>query len=333
MWNAWEAPCVPSQGMKRFRVLLRYGLVSAAAWLVLCAIVGIVAVEGALHPGRRVLRADDVALAQQIAAGNRAEMTNAAIVAEDGATLRAWNIRPRAGNGDAVILLHGQADNRGGMLGVADMLLRHGYAVLLPDARSHGESGGPIATYGFHEAGDVERWVRWLEQTEAPRCVDGVGDSMGGAELLSSLRVGTPFCAVIAESTFSSFRWAAYERLGQAFHKGTWLGRSLLRPAVETAFVYTKIRYGADLEQVSPRRAVASSTVPVMLIHGRADTNLAPANSERIREANPRVELWEPPGAEHCGASSAAPEEYERRVVDWFMSHDSHQVSVNPKSL
>jgi pimeloyl-ACP methyl ester carboxylesterase len=90
------------------------------------------------------------------------------------------------------------------------------------------------------------------------------------------------------------------------------------------AIFYARAKYGADLGKVSPLNAVAFTRVPVMLIHGRADTNLVPANSERIRHANPGVELWEPEGAGHCGASGAAPAEYERRVTNWFASHDSH---------
>ena len=307
----------------RGRTFARYLSISFGAWLAVCAFAGVVAVEGALHPGRRILQPQDEALVRQIAIDNHADFGDVAISASDGASLRAWSIHPNAPKNDAVILLHGQSDNRAGMLGIADMLLRHGVAVLLPDARAHGESGGSIATYGFLEADDVRRWVQWLDRTESPRCIYGIGDSMGGAELLTSLGAGTAFCAVIAESTFSSFRSASYERLGQAFHTGPWLGRTLLRPAVESAFVYAQFRYGVDLAQVSPRRAVASTGVPVMLIHGLADTNLVPVNSERIRQANARVVLWEPAGAGHCGASSAAPEEYERRVIDWFATHNS----------
>jgi uncharacterized protein len=305
---------------RRWRLTF-YGIALIGAWLLVCMLVGIVAVEGALHPGRRPLLPSDGLLARSIAARNHAEITDAVLAAADGATLRAWSIRPAASNGDAVILLHGQADNRAGMLGNADLLLRYGYSVLLPDARSHGESGGAVATYGFFEAEDVRRWAEWLQRTENPHCIDGIGESMGGAELLSSLQTGTAFCAVIAESTFSSFRSASYERLGQAFHTGPWLGKTLLRPAVEMAFEYARIKYGANLAQVSPQDAVAASSVPVLLIHGSADTNLAPRNSERIREADPHSDLWEPTGAGHCGASGAAPVEYEQRVTEWFAVH------------
>src|SRR5271157_463508 len=128
--------------MKLARILLPWCLAAVAVWFVLCAAIGIVATEAALHPHRYPVAPELTLQAQDVAARHHAALAAVAVTAGDGVTLRAWSIRPRAGNGDAVILLHGVADNRAGMLGNADMLLGHGYAVLLPDARAHGDSGG-----------------------------------------------------------------------------------------------------------------------------------------------------------------------------------------------
>jgi hypothetical protein len=151
--------------MKIFRSFLRWGAALVAVWLVLNVAVGLVAVETALHPGRRSLGPEADATAQAIALRNHAELAEVSVVASDDATLRAWSMHPAHGNGDAVILLHGQADNRAGMLGNAELLLSHGYAVLLPDARAHGSSGGELATYGVKEADDIRRWFDWLQLT------------------------------------------------------------------------------------------------------------------------------------------------------------------------
>jgi len=228
------------------------------------------------------------------------------------------------GNGNDVILLHGQGDNRAGMLGPAEMLLRHGYGVLLPDARAHGVSEGRIGTYGVLEAEDIRRWFEWLARSDSPHCIDGLGDSMGGAELLRSLDAENGFCAVIAESTFATFREAGYDRLGQQLSTGSWLGRSVLRPALALGMAYARLRYHTDFRKADPANAVAGSHVAVLLIHGLADTNLPPRHSEIIKARNAAVVLWEPAGAGHCGASSATPVEYERRVVGWFSSHARH---------
>jgi dipeptidyl aminopeptidase/acylaminoacyl peptidase len=313
--------------MQIFRRFLRWGVALIAVWLVLSVAIGLVAVEAALHTGRRSLGPEAEAFAQAIALRNHAELAEVSVVANDRATLRAWSIRPARGNGDAVILLHGQADNRAGMLGNAELLLSHGYAVLLPDARAHGSSGGELATYGVKEADDIRRWFDWLQRTESPRCIDGLGESMGAAQLLQSLRTTPGFCAVVAESSFASFREASYDRLGEQLHARAWTGRTVLRPAVEAGLFYARWKYGVDLEQASPEKAVAISKVPVLLIHGKKDTNLPARNSEMILARSAArvraVVLWEPAEAGHCGAAGAEPVEFERRVIGWFAIHDA----------
>jgi hypothetical protein len=311
--------------MKQTRRFLIVASISIAIWLAFECIVGIVAAEMALHPGRKVEGPQSEQIAQAIASRHNAQMAEVSITAPDGAALRAWSFRPAHGNGDAVILLHGHTDNRAGMLGNADLLLRHGYSVLLPDARAHGLSGGNLATYGVNEADDIRRWFDWLEQADAPGCIDGLGESMGAAQLLQSLRVTPGFCAVVAESLFASFRDASYDRMGEQLHAGADIGRTLMRPAVEAGFLYSRWKYGVDLEQASPENAVAASKVPVLLIHGKRDTNLPPRHSEVIlTQSSARgseVVLWEPSEAGHCGAAGAEPEEYERRVIGWFEEH------------
>jgi hypothetical protein len=257
------------------------------------------------------------------------------ISASDGVQLSGWAIRPDHSNGNAVILLHGVSDNRAGMLGSADLFLRRGYFVLLPDARAHGSSGGEIATYGIKESDDIRSWFEWIKQTQASHCIDGLGDSMGAAQLLQSLNKEPGFCAVVGESPFANFREASFVRMGQQINAGAWAGRTVLRPAVEFGLLYARFRYGVDLSDAAPDEAVASSRVPVLLIHGLKDTNLPPLNSEMIVARNHgqsgRLILWEPPEAGHCGAAGADPREYERRVDGWFEVHDHWLVPLRGK--
>lgn len=313
--------------MKSTRPLLSFSLKLGFIWLAICAVIGVVAGKWSLHPGSRVLRPGDEIRARNIARQDDAELADVSVAAEDGVTLRAWFVRPANRNGDAVILLHGVADNRMGMLGYADLLLRHGFAVLLPDARAHGQSGGDAVTYGAKEAGDVRSWFNWVKQAESPRCVDGLGNSMGAAVLLESLSTTPGFCAVVAESPFADFREAAFIRMGQWTGTGPWIGRTVLRPAVESGLLYARWVYGADLGQDSPQDSVAASRVPVLLIHGKRDDNLPAYNSEMIltrsRSRGNEVVLWEPAEAGHTGAAEAEPDEYERRVIGWFEAHST----------
>jgi alpha-beta hydrolase superfamily lysophospholipase len=221
-----------------------------------------------------------------------AELSDVAISGADGTRLWAWSLRPQSGNDSVVILLHGLSDNRIGMLGYAEMLLSHGFSVLMADARAHGASGGELATYGLLEADDIHRWSDWLHGNQHSSCIFGFGESMGAAQSLESLQTEPGFCAVAAESPFSSFREIAYDRVGQFFHTGPWLGRLALRPVVEVAFCYARWKYKYDFERVSPDAAVAASQVPVLLIHGREDRNISVRHSRRIANRQSGQSVW-----------------------------------------
>ncbi len=283
-----------------------------------CVIGGVYLADGTLHPAPRELTNEDVAGVQAAVKAQGAELSDVSITTPDGVTLRAWLIRPAHANGNAAVLLHGLGDNRLGMGGYAQLLLAHGFTVLLPDARAHGASGGPLATYGLLERNDIRQWVQFLAVAVRPQCVYGMGESMGAAELLQSLDSGAPFCAVVAESPFSNFREIAYDRMGQPFGLGPWVGRTVLRPVVEIAFLRAQWKYKLDMGQVSPEDSVARSQVPVLLIHGEIDSNIPVRHSRAIHALSPKTVLWEVPGADHCGTLSVAPQEFEKQLLGWF---------------
>jgi alpha-beta hydrolase superfamily lysophospholipase len=290
-------------------------------YVLVCLSAAIFLANSTLHAYHRPLPPSAENNMAQIAAGLHSRLTDVQISAFDNATLQAWFIQPQHNNGDAVLLLHGLGDNRLGMQGYAELLLNHGYSVLMPDARAHGLSGGIYPTYGLLERDDIRRWFDWIQHQHHSECIFGFGESMGAAQLLQALDSEPNFCAVAAESSFSSFREIAYDRMGQQFHTGPWLGRTILRPVIEIALAYTRWKYHLDLASVSPENAVADTQVPVLLIHGQVDGNIPVRHSRRIKFANPRVMLWEVPGADHCGAMSVAPAELEQRVIGWFAVH------------
>ena len=292
-------------------------------YLLICVAIGIFMTDAALHPARRPLDATDEALTKSRIEALGATIGDIEIHAKDGAALRAWTIRPSHPNGNAVILLHGMGDNRLGMTSYAELLLRHGYSVLTPDARAQGSSEGSVATYGLLERDDIRDWTEWLSANSQPLCIFGLGESMGAAQLLQSLAVDSNFCAVVAESAFSSFREIAYDRVGQFFKTGPWIGRSLLRPAIEVGFVYARLRYGINFQGASPEDCIRMSKVPILLIHGQIDSNIPLRHSLQIQRQNPRVFLWKVPNADHCGAIGTHPEEFERGVSEWFTSHSN----------
>jgi uncharacterized protein len=308
---------------KRRSTMLRLLLVVAILYLMGTIFGGIGLGWIALHPPSAKVTPREEANARMAAAAASEVFSDVTLSTPDGSTLRAWFLSPRSPNGDAVILLHGVSDNRLGMYGYGTWLLSKGYAVLLPDARGHSLSSG-LASYGLKESDDIHGWVDWLETAYHPRCVCGLGESMGAAQLLQSLAKESRFCAVVAESPFASFREVAYARFGREFHTGPWLGSTFFRPTVDAGFLYVRLRYGLNMEEASPKRAVEGTTTPVLLIHGLDDRNIPPFHSDEIQAHNPTdVVVWKVPGALHTGAHKVAPQEFDRRVLDWLGSHAS----------
>ena len=168
----------------KFAKISRITACVVGAFLALSILAGIFLAEATLHPARRAVLPEDETRARKIAVQNNSDLSEVSISAVDGATLHAWSLHPRDGNGNAVAVFHGLSDNRSGMLAYAEIFLHHGYDVLLPDARAHGASEGAFATYGIMEADDTRRWLAWIESHEHPACVYGFAESMGATRPL-----------------------------------------------------------------------------------------------------------------------------------------------------
>jgi hypothetical protein len=305
----------------KWRIIRRIITSVVLVYAVVSVLGAVVLEEIAVHPPRLALGHEESI--HHIAEHDyRSKVRDAIITASDGAVLRGWLVQPEKYNGNAVIILHGVADNRESSAGFAGIFLSRGYAVLVPDSRAHGASGGSFGTYGVRERQDVHQWIDWLIAQETPHCVYLLGESMGAAIAIQATAADSRICATVAESPFVTFREVAFERVGQMTRTGPWLGKTLARPMVEFAFLITWLRTGVNLTDANPESAIANVRTPVLLIHGAADSNILPRNSEELHQAAPdHTELWIVPGAEHCGASATQPEEFNRRVLGWFADH------------
>src|SRR5205807_438782 len=124
------------------------------------------------------------------------------------------------------------------------------------------------------------------------------------------------------KSSFSSFREISYDRIREYFRGGTRLGKILLRPAVESGYLWARIRYRVNLGESSPLEAIVASDVPVLLIHGTNDNVIPLRHSRILLGGRPRnTELWEAANAGHTEACATRPDEFERRVIGFFTEH------------
>jgi uncharacterized protein len=288
------------------------------AAILVCCLVGLPAAsimlaEATLHVPRNVGHIPSSVQAQT----RGADWRDVAIRATDGVELRAWFVRPPHPNGNCVAVLHGVGDSRLGSAGFAPLFVSEGYAVLLPDSRAHGSSGGAIVTYGVLEKYDILQWADWLREQGCAKSY-GLGESLGAAVLIEAAAIRPAFLAIAAECSFADLPSIAQYRVARMSRLPDSLTGLLSPILVKGAFFYTRIRYGVDLDQASPVTSIARATVPVLLIHGLLDESTPVAHSQRLARADPNAVLWLVPGAGHVGAFAAAPQEFRDRLRAWF---------------
>jgi alpha-beta hydrolase superfamily lysophospholipase len=296
---------------------IRIVLILALAPPLVAAGMGWLAGPSFLHPVRRELSPDLIKEADSAFAGIGAHREDFNVRAPDGVLLRGWKVRAVKPNGNWALLFHGVADNRVGVVGQAEVLLRAGYSVAMMDARAHGVSEGEMASYGWLERKDSRSVVDALEAVERPRHLFALGESMGAGIALQSAAVEPRIEAVVAEATFASLREAAYDYAG--LQRYPLLGMTLLAPGAWTMLYHGQLTAGFPAEEVSPERAVAARPFPLLLICDANDTVLPCRHTKRVYAAalGPK-DMWVVPGAFHTAALGYEPAEFRRRVLEFF---------------
>src|SRR5271155_358141 len=251
------------------RRLIRIAIILLLFPPLLAAVGGWLAGPTFLHPIRRELTPDLIREADADFASIHAQREDFTVIAPDGITLRGWKVRPQNPNGSWVLVFHGVADNRVGGVGQACLLLRAGYSVVMMDARAHGASDGPMATYGWLERRDTSAIIDALLFTERapadatvqthppkPFRLFALGESMGAGIALQSAGADPRIEAVVAEASFASLREAAYDYAG--LQKYPPPGKTFFAPGAWTMIYRGQALAGFPAAEVSPEKAVAA---------------------------------------------------------------------------
>jgi len=190
-----------------------------------------------------------------------------------------------------------------------------GHNLLLVEERAHGRSGGHTITMGIREKHDLLDWVEYAEGRFGP----GVkillyGVSMGAATVLMAAGEKLPPCVrgIVADSPYSSplailKKVAAVDR------------RLPGKPAEWALRLAARLFGGFSLMEEGAVGAVKRASVPILLIHGEADSFVPPEMSREIRDADPgKILLFTFPGARHGLSYVADPERY-KKLATAFM--------------
>ena len=299
------------------RRLIRILLILLLFPLALAAVAGWLSGPMFLHPMKRALTADLIRDANASFAHTGGRREDFTVRAPDGVFLHGWKVRAATPNGSWILLFHGVSDNRIGVVGQSELLLQNGYSVVMMDMRAHGESEGPIATYGWLERKDASAVIDALELSEKPQHLFALGESMGAGIALQSAGADSRIEAVVAEASFANLQEAAYDYAG--LREYPWLGKTLFAPGAWLMVYRGEKLAGFRGADVSPEKAVASRAFPVLIICDEQDNALPCRHSEMIfRAARGPKEFWRVPGAYHTAALGYEPVEFRKRVLGFF---------------
>lgn len=247
-----------------------------------------------------------------------------------GRKLHALWLPPLAGGtGAGVVLMHGWGGNGATLWPAARALHAAGFAVLLPDARSHGHSDADTFSSLPRFAEDTASALHWLS------CQPGVdarrlallGHSVGAAaallcasgRLMASTLAERPaepppviptLAAVVSVSAFAHpeqvmRRWLASR------HIPYWpLGWAVNR--------YVEHVIGHRFNRIAPIATLPHIACPVLLVHGLQDDVVPPDCARQLQQSNPRTELWLVPGQHDRFDDEAT---LQATVTRWLHNH------------
>ena len=189
-----------------------------------------------------------------------------------------------------------------------------GLNLLLVRQRAHGESGGKYITFGVRERRDVLSWVEFHNKTHGMDNVFLGGMSMGASTVLFAAGEDLPpnVRGITADCGFSS----PAEILEHIIRRNYHLPPKLVLPLME---VWARTLGGFSLYECDSRKTLARTKVPVILIHGTADTIVPCSMSQAGYDAcSSQREIHLIEGAGHGRGYLFEPERLTNALIDFF---------------
>ena len=236
----------------------------------------------------------------------------------DGLKLHGWLLDPDCSDPQPhlyAICCHGYAGEPAEMAKWAHRYAQLGFTVLLPAQRAHELSEGRYVGMGLLESDDLLGWVSLITAADPDARILLHGNSMGAATVMMAAgdaRLPRNVVAAISDCGYSSVVSQFTDNAEEMFR----LPHSLAALLVKVASHVSKRKAGYRFEDASCVKALRHATIPMMFIHGGADTFVNPKYLDINYNACASIDREKLliPGADHTMSASTDPDRYWRRV-------------------
>lgn len=233
---------------------------------------------------------------------------------DDGLKLHGWYLAHPNPRG-AIVLVHGYRGSWSTEFScVYPYYYELGFSILTYWQRTHGTSEGDTVCFGLKERYDCLRWIEYLNTripAGLPILLDGI--SMGASTVMMAAGLNLPenVRGIIADSGFA----CPWDEIGYVLRHA----HVPVRPLLDALNLQFRRKTGMDLRSCDTRMLLPQVKIPMVFIHGEADT-LVPSrfsveNYEACGSAYKKLILV--PGAEH-GMSYLTDRERLRKEIEAF---------------
>ncbi|EPB8149098.1 alpha/beta hydrolase [Clostridium perfringens] len=250
---------------------------------------------------------------------NSASKEDITLKSFDGLNLTSTLIMNENPTNKFIVLVHGVSICYVGSLKYFDIFYKNGFNVLIVNQRRHGKSEGKYSTYGFYEKYDVNMWIEYLKSRFGNDIILGLhGESMGAGTVMETIPLNDSIKFVIEDCGYSNF----HELIGfQITHEyKNRLVRKILRPSLLFANFFMKTKAKFSMKKIVPIDIVASTSLPMMFIHGKEDYFVPWYMAVDLYKAKTKgyKELYLVEGAKHAEALEVNKILYEKKIMTFI---------------
>ena len=250
---------------------------------------------------------------------NSASKEDITLKSFDGLNLTSTLIMNENPTNKFIILVHGVSICYVGSLKYFDIFYKNGFNVLIVNQRRHGKSEGKYSTYGFYEKYDVNMWIEYLKSRFGNDIILGLhGESMGAGTVMETIPLNDSIKFVIEDCGYSNFHELIGFQITHAYKNR--LVRKILRPSLIFANLFMKTKAKFSMKKIVPIDIVASTSLPMMFIHGKEDYFVPWYMSVDLYNAKTKgyKKLYLVEGAKHAEALEVNKILYEKKIMTFI---------------
>ena len=220
------------------------------------------------------------------------------ITSFDGLKLNAYNVHNHNTN-KYIIMVHGIWSSKAFSYPRAYEFDKRGFNTLIIDQRASGDSEGEYYTYGQKESLDLLLWINYLISKDPNVQIVLYGVSMGASTVMMATANDLPpnVKCIIEDCGFSSAE-EEFDHFVKTEYK-----ISFSKPVLILLEKELKKKLGMTFDDMSPKKALDSNEIPLLIIHGEEDTFGPFEMSKKLYNHNKGYKKYYPvPNAEHTQA-------------------------------